>query len=133
VHFVAGHVFLSIAFRGEFLLSNIVNLLADGEISLLRAPPLHGDDPGHIWVGSQLKLFLLDASGLLEECLNTFVFHYSSTPAAQLTSAVEAEISQDLLRMQTQPSMMENYRRFVVIKEVNSKELDSNKDGVRWF
>jgi hypothetical protein len=29
--------------------------------------------------------------------------------------------------------MMENYRRFVVIKEVNSKELDSNKDGVRWF
>jgi hypothetical protein len=50
---------------------------------------------------------------------------------AQLPDAIDAEISQDMLRMQTQPSMMENYRRFVIIKEASSEETDWNKDGVR--
>jgi len=117
---------------GDFLLHNIIALLADGEISLLRAPGLHGDDPGPGWISSQLRLFSLDASGLLEECMRTFTAHYSNTPIAQLPGALEAEISKDLLRMQTQPSIMENYRRFVVIKETSSKEADLNKDGFEW-
>lgn len=117
--------------RGDFVLHHIVTLMAEGEVSLLRAPALYGDDPDPGWVGSQLRLFSLDMSGLLEECLSTFAAHYSNMSAAQLPGAVEAEISNDLLRMQTQPSIMESYRRFVVVKGTSSRESDLNKDGVR--
>jgi hypothetical protein len=105
--------------------------MAEGEVSLLRAPALHGDDHEPGWIGAQLRLFSLNASGLLEECLNTFAARYSNTSVEQLQGVVEAEISKDLLRMQTQPSIMENYRRFVVIKGTSSREADLNKDGVR--
>jgi hypothetical protein len=129
--FIIDQVYLIKAFRGDFLLHNIVTLMAEGEVSLLRAPALHGDDPGPSWVSSQLKLFSLNASGLLKECLSTFAANYSNTPVAQLSDAMEAEISEDLLRMQTQPSIMENYRRFVVIKKTSSSQADLTKDGVR--
>lgn len=103
--------------------------MAEGEVSLLQAPPPYGDDPRLGWVSSQLRLFSLNASGLLEECLNAFAARYSNTSEVQLPDAIIAEISKDLLRMQTQPSIMENYRRFVVIKATGSSEAD-NKDGV---
>jgi hypothetical protein len=122
---------LMLACRGDFMLHHIVTLVTEGEISLLRAPALYGDDPGPGWISSQLRLFSLDVSGLLEECLSTFAAHYSNMSVAQLPGAVEAEISDDLLRMQTQPSIMESYRRFVIVKGTSSRQSDLNKDGVR--
>ena len=131
MRFTIGPKYLITKFRGNFLLHNIITLVAEGEVSLLRAPALHGDDPGSNWIGSQLRLFSLNASGLLEECLSIFAAQYSNMSAAQLPGAVDGEISKDLLRMQTQPSIMENYRRFVIIKKTGSNEADLNKDGVR--
>jgi hypothetical protein len=131
VYFISNELFLIRVVRGDSLLHDVVTLIAEGEVSLLRAPALHGDNLEPGWLSSQLRLFSLNASSLLEECLRIFATHYANTSTAQLPGAMEAEISKDLLRMQTQPSIMENYRRFVVIKETSSEETDLNKDGVR--
>jgi len=113
------------------VLHDIVTLIAQGQVSLLQAPPVHGHDPQLGWVSSQLKLLSLGAPGMLEMCLSAFSAQYSNTPIAQLSGTVEAEISKDLLRMQTQPSIMEDYRRFVIIT-TSAGPADSNKDGVRF-
>jgi hypothetical protein len=113
------------------LLHQIITLIAEGDVSLLRAPALYEDVHESDWVSSQLKLISLNAPGLLEECLRIFTAKYSNISMAQLADAIEIEISEDLLRMHTQPSIMENYRRFVVIKETSSRETGIHKDGVR--
>lgn len=104
--------------------------MAEGVVSLFQAPALYGNESGQGWVTSQLKLLSLNATGLLKECLSTFTARYSNTPRSQLSSAMEAAISGDLLRMQTQPSIMENYRRYVVITATGADQVESNRDGV---
>lgn len=106
-----------------------MNLVVQGEVSLLRAPPVHGYDPQLSWINSQLELFSLKATSLLEKCLGIFAAQYTNIPIAQLCTTVDTEISKDLLRMQIQPSIMENYRRFVIIT-ASTSQADSNKDGV---
>jgi hypothetical protein len=92
-----------------------MTLIAQGKASLIRAPAAHGNDPGLTWVSLQLKLLSLKPPELLEECLGAFAAQYSNTTFTELSRAVEAEILNDMLRMQTQPQIMENYRRFVIV------------------
>jgi hypothetical protein len=46
------------------------------------------------------------------------------------SSVIESEISKDLSSMQMQPAIMENYRRFVIVKATRDDHLAWNKDGV---
>jgi len=91
-----------------------MTLVTQGVVSLLRAPPAHGNNSGPAWVTAQLKLLSLKPSALLEECLSAFAVQYSNTTFTELSDAAEAEILKDMLCMQTQPQIMENYRRFVI-------------------
>ena len=50
-------------------------------------------------------------------CLQTTAEH----PVENLQSILEADISRDLWRMQQQPRIMDDYRRFVVIKGIGNR------------
>lgn len=106
-------------------------MIEEGEVSLLQSPPVHGDDPGQKWLNVQLKSLSLAAPNLIKDCLSAFSRQYSKLPETQLTTAINTEISQDMLRMQTQPSIMKSYRRFVIITASNADLVESLKDGVR--
>lgn len=74
----------------------------------------------------------LDARGILEECLKLAAEQFANTSEADLPAAIEQEIVRDLLRMQTQPVIMDNYRRFVVFRTKQDVCFaDASKSGVR--
>ena len=66
----------------------------------------------------------------MKECLGAFSAQYTNRPASQLTSYMEAEIRSDLLRLQTQPCILKEYRRFVVITTQIPNNMDTYKAGV---
>lgn len=74
----------------------------------------------------------MDARGILEECLNLAAEHFANTVEAELPAAIEKEVARDLLRMQSQPAVIDNYRRFVVFRTNQDSFLpEGSKFGVR--
>ncbi|KAI0936045.1 hypothetical protein AcV5_004288 [Taiwanofungus camphoratus] len=121
--------------KGECYLGEILSLIEQGRVSLLRAPPLTqcpkpNNDPAIEWVGWQLRLLRSDARGLLEECMRLATEQYPNTPEAELPIAIQQEITRDLLSMQMQPAIMDKYRRFVVVKTSNDHCFEDDKDGL---
>lgn len=51
----------------------------------------------------------------------------------QLISFTNNEITNDLSNARIQPAIMENYRRFVVIRAASEDTIPSEKDGVGFF
>jgi len=99
--------------------------MADGQVALLRAP--HGQGAGPDWVHWQLRLLASTPSNLLEECVRAFSAQYANTSDGDLLAAVHTEIAEDLLCLQSSPSIIENYRRYVVIKATSTSS--SGKHG----
>lgn len=81
-------------------------------------------DLGRAWVVSQLRMTSLKATGLMKECLSAFSERYSNRPASQLTNYMDGEIHSDLLRIQAQPCIRKDYRRFVVITTQSPNSMD---------
>lgn len=117
---------------GQSIFQNLFSLLEGGEVSLLNSPPLSGSDPERAWVVSQFRMNSLKNTALMKECLSAFSERHTNRPASQLTSYMDAEIHSDLLRLQTQPCIRKDYRRFVVIttRSPNSTDSDMYKAGV---
>jgi hypothetical protein len=115
-------------YSGDFANHNLLNLIEDGKISLLRAPPLQRsalehDDPIIEWASLQMRLIPLQTRSILEACL-------TEMERSNIGSAgIETEISRDIRLMQVQPKIMDEYRRYVVIKGPNDN-MNWDKDGV---
>jgi hypothetical protein len=95
----------------------MLTLAEQGDISLLRptstrhAPLRDGDS----WTG-QLTTLTGRPHRLMEECIKDFGELCSNIQESGWSSAIETEISSHMLNMQCQPLLMDNFRRFVVIK-----------------
>lgn len=122
------HYFIIYLFILRLSVHILLNLVTEGKISLIEAPPLHGKDPARNWSSSELRSVTLNAHELLERCLASFAARFSNISSSQLSAAMEAEISADLLRMQTQPNLINNYRRYVIVTAAS--QVESNRDGV---
>ncbi|KZT74733.1 hypothetical protein DAEQUDRAFT_4099 [Daedalea quercina L-15889] len=121
--------------RGEFVFSDLLELIEEGKISLLRSPPLTrcpkgGEDPAAKWTSWQTELLRMDARGLLESSIALAAEQYSSVQPHALPEAIQTEIVRDLMGMQMQPTLMDAYRRFVVIKGKGDKHLGEDRDGI---
>ncbi|KAK7064499.1 chromo domain-containing protein [Favolaschia claudopus] len=122
--------------RNEFVFDRLLRAVEDGEIAVLRAPPLNRNattelDPIADWLRSNWINRPLGPRQTLERCLDAFSVKYSNMPQARWTPAIEAEISTDLDLMQRQPNIMTRYRRYIVIKaETDHPEPD--RDGFEW-
>jgi hypothetical protein len=117
--------------RGHFILDDIFRLMADGQVALLRAP--HGRGASPDWVHWQLRLLASTPAGLLEECLRAFSTQYANTPDSDLLAAIHTEIAEDLLCLQSSPSIIENYRQYVVIKATSIGDCSGKHGGLVRF
>ena len=59
---------------------------------------------------------MLEPRGILEDCLRSFNKQFSDFPEEKWTWQVLKELSTMQSSLQTQPCMMDQYRRFVVIR-----------------
>lgn len=112
-----------------------LELIANGSISLLHAPPLNNqprDDADFTsgWVGWQCRVARLDARGVLEESMRVANEQFANVSTSDLPLAIEKMIAQDLLRMQQQPVFMDEYRRYVVIKSTKDEHFKEAPGGV---
>lgn len=123
--------------RGNFVYEDLLKAIEDGSVALLQAPQSTLDPPAQdnsklLWTRWMIRVAGLDARGILEECLKLAAEQFAHTSEADLPAAIEQEIVRDLLRMQTQPVIMDNYRRFVVIRTKQDVYFaDASKSGVR--
>ncbi|OSD05970.1 hypothetical protein PYCCODRAFT_1065885 [Trametes coccinea BRFM310] len=107
--------------QGNFIYEELLTAIEDGSVALLQAPQLNRDppakgDPALLWTRWMLRIAGLDARGILAECLRTAAEQFANTTDADLPMAIEREIARDMMRMQVQPAMMDNYRRFVLFR-----------------
>jgi hypothetical protein len=117
--------------RGEFYDDYLLNLVVEGQVSLLRSPSqVQEESDSNKWALTQLKMLRLKRRDLLEECLREFKEAYSQIEESGWMPATEAEISRDLLSMQLQPAVMDAYRRYVAIKGIKDDHIPWDKDGV---
>lgn len=82
------------------------------------------------WIEAQFETLVKTPLQHLEDCWSTFVAEYSNKTDKELEEAIKAEIVQDLAWLQTQQSIRENYRRFVVIKAMREDHIKLSEDGV---
>jgi hypothetical protein len=118
--------------RGVFPGDAILQLIEDGKISLMDAPPApHTSDTAETaWLAAQLGQLPLDARGLLALALQAHVTQYASVPAHTRPVALLADIRRQLSALQFAPAIMAEYRRFVVIQDP-AERIEANDSGVR--
>lgn len=72
---------------------------------------------------------MLDPRGILEWCLRGFSRQFSEYPEERWTPEVLEELSSVLTSLQMQPTIMDQYRRYVVIVGKDDK-VGSDRSGV---
>lgn len=103
---------------GGFIYEDLLKMIRNGTLSLLPQPPFLPNDFKGItdWASSQLRILTLDERGILGLCLRNFTKEYADLDEEKWPSAVKEEVLSSLSSMQVQPSIMKNYRRFVVLR-----------------
>ena len=115
-----------------------LQLIESGKVALLRAPPLgkaarqihNGPSPAMDWVGWMMGFTALGRRELITECIRLLDEQFGALPDNKLGQAVEGHVVHDLWQLQLQPSVMDNYRRFVVIREMRNIN-EEEREGVR--
>ena len=121
---------------GEFFFERLLRLIDEGKLALLRAPPTgpaavkqpHKADPTTEWQQWVLSLPCSSQREIMEKCTQLLETRFSKVSDKNLPHEILAEVLYDLRQMQLQPTIMDNYRRFVVMTEGRNDLLEA--DGV---
>ncbi|THU96358.1 hypothetical protein K435DRAFT_797417 [Dendrothele bispora CBS 962.96] len=89
--------------------------------------------PTDDWVMGQTESILRGPRSTLEYCINEFQAQYANVPESRWHSDLEREISVDLGKMQVQPAIMHDYRRFVVLKAERDQHVEIRMGDVQRF
>jgi hypothetical protein len=103
----------------------ILDLANAGSVSVTKAPTKHHDDS---WIANTLEKQLLEVEDVLRECIKSSMERFADCSESDILVEADREISQDLVNMELQPTFMDNYRRFVVIRAA-SEETRSLPEG----
>lgn len=118
----------------ESCLAPILDFINLGLISVLRMPQM-GHSNQMAWLSQTFHQSSASGDEMLEAYLGVLRNHptASGMKAEQLITWTNNEITKDLLNAQIQPTLMENYRRFVVIRAASEDTIPFDKDGVHSF
>jgi len=111
---------------------DLLSRIGQGQVSLLSMePPHYGAKEGLVteWIRRQQETSMLEPRGILEDCFRSFNKQFSDFPEEKWTFQVIKELASMQFSLQTQPCMMEQYRRFVVITGKQDK-IASDWSGV---
>ncbi|KAH9043764.1 hypothetical protein EDB85DRAFT_2080724 [Lactarius pseudohatsudake] len=118
---------------GRLKHQDLLSRIGQGQLSLLRTPPHYGSGESALlaWITWQQEMSLLDPRGILEWCLRVFSQQFSDYPEEKWTVRVLDELSSVLTSLQMQPSIMDQYRRYVVITGKQDK-VGYDRSGFEW-
>lgn len=119
--------------RGKLIHQDLLSRIGQGQLSLLQLPPHCGSGESALldWIRWQQEMSMLDPRGVLERCLRGFNEQFSEHPEEKWTPRVLDELSSVLTSLQIQPSIMDQYRRFVVIIGRQDK-VGYDRNGFEW-
>jgi hypothetical protein len=109
----------------------ILDLANAGSVSVTKAPTKHHDDA---WIANTLEKQLLEVEDVLRECIKSSMERFADCSESDILVEADREISQDLVNMELQPTFMDNYRRFVVIRAASeeTRSLPEGGLGLEW-
>ncbi|XP_006454517.1 hypothetical protein AGABI2DRAFT_189776, partial [Agaricus bisporus var. bisporus H97] len=129
--YLANHAYkgrdpLSLYASEGFIYQNLLRLIADGEISLMAAPPLPTAAVEAIksWVRNQCRTTSpLDALSIGTAAFNSICANKDQN---EWIGAVQHAANCDIVTIQQQPAILYKYRRFVVVKSERDQSKPPN-------
>ena len=120
--------------RGQLIHQDLLSRIGQGQLSLLQSPPHYGSGESALfgWIRWQQEMTMLDPRGILERCLRGFSQQFSEFPEEKWTPRVLDDLSSVLMSLQMQPSIMDQYRRYVVITGKQDR-VGYDRSGVSVF
>lgn len=103
-------------------LDHILELIDAGQVSLIRFPHRGSRQP---WLPLATHEHALAGSELLWACSTGFDGQLDK-------SEIINELVQNMAKIQQQPHIMDNYRRFVIIRAPSETDIPCDKDGFEW-
>jgi len=121
--------------RGEFLFSELLTAIADGELAMLTAPrneshPTSATELTQQWIDEYILCQPDSEREILQYAIASFNGRYSNIQPSNWMRVIAEEISNDLSCMQIQPALMRDYRRYVVLR--GSRQEISLPDAVSY-
>ncbi|KAG1755035.1 uncharacterized protein EDB91DRAFT_1214314 [Suillus paluster] len=114
----------------ESCLLPILDLGDAGSVAVMQSPGKDSD----AWIVDTLEKQGLEVEEMLRECIQTSIARFAHCSESDVLVEADREISQDLLNMELQPTFMDNYRRFVIIRAASeeTRRLPEDGSGLEW-
>lgn len=115
-------------------------MIHEGKLSLCEAPPLleqpllNAPLSGHEeWIEAQFAFMHKSPANLVADGWDRYDRDFANKIYEDVREMLERDIVNDLTRLQMQPCIYEEYRRFVVIKSEMDVHIAWDRDGVSLF
>ncbi|KAJ7131911.1 hypothetical protein C8R46DRAFT_924106, partial [Mycena filopes] len=122
----------------NYTLNEVFQAIICGEVALMHAPSDDGStrqsDATRQWVVDFGILRPQTTEDVLDRCLKAFnndVDAFGVPPSSWITLAQDIIVG-DMRRMQVQPALMREYRRFVVLDSESIRKLGADDDQIEW-
>ena len=111
--------------RDESFCGPLLSLIVDGKISLLTAPPTSRRpqqegtkwrDPELTWLNGQYALISMSEREILAACITAFDELFPQAAVNEIQGLGAKHAYKEMDSMQFQPAIMDDYRRYVVVR-----------------
>lgn len=123
--------------REPLRFGRVLKLIDKGELAVLESPSLNeqalpGEQMDHTtkFIEWMLSLLPKTPANYVEDCWAKYLSDFSNKTEEETRAVVEAQIAWDLRRLQVQPVIRSDYRRFVVIKGCQDTHIEWDHEGV---
>ncbi|KAK1227265.1 hypothetical protein PQX77_009752 [Marasmius sp. AFHP31] len=89
-------------------------------------------DPRSDWLEDQMDIIFRERRETLKFCLEEFQRLYSHMPPTKWDLLLQNEVAEDLGRIQLQPGIMREYRRYVVLKGEEERSPNDEASFFEW-
>ena len=82
------------------------------------------------WIDDQLSQMTKTIEDHIEYLYDIYISTYSNKRDKEATEAIQQELARDMILLNTQPGIREQYRRFVIIRSQQETQRKIYEDGV---
>ncbi|KAH6917175.1 hypothetical protein BKA70DRAFT_1417948 [Coprinopsis sp. MPI-PUGE-AT-0042] len=127
---------LNVTEVAKFPFPYLLKAISQGEVAMMQAPPdtssWYGrNDQRQTWLRNYIQGRPLKPEEALSQGIAAFNSKYANSRQSDWEGLVEKEVDADLKRMQYQPSLVMNYRRFVVLS--GTKLPREQESSIEWM
>ncbi|KAJ7039029.1 hypothetical protein C8F04DRAFT_315536 [Mycena alexandri] len=115
-----------------YTLDQLCKAIHKGQVSLMHTPVNDSDEQISRWVVDRVLLRPQTTQAVLDCSIKAFEEAYASEPPASWGTLAKNDVLADMRRMQVQPIMVDQYRRFVVLDSSSNLSRYKPVDGVEW-